>query len=386
MSSAQETAAVHTTCSHPAKLEASTEIFNRPDVCMIAAAVRGWLLRRSIDSRLQDYATSLGIDDLHAALFQLAGRTGAKSGVVYDENILEQLFEYILFPDEELCLRVEQCVIAAEADGREVAEGCCAVPADMVSAVCRHLSDAEAVISLPLAIVNEPEAGCIHVAVALTALQQLVARLCVGRVIPACVHACTMCVGTSTAQETEESLADDSSLRLYAMIRQLIRRSSLQFTPFRCFMIQCYLEAVPHSFPQFLQGLRIWLALLERVAPLPGNPQQAESDLFSALSKRRARLNKTLRDGQEFEQRLRRFNMETLMMQGVRPPAADPVIVREEISVLDRVCIALFRCMPSGAELSEHDLGTFGVSGSDYAGNGPFDPKTEVMALMRTLS
>jgi len=61
------------------------------------------------------------------------------------------------------------------------------------------------------------------------------------------------------------------------------------------------------------------------------------------LEKRRRRLYKAIFDANEFTIKLKRFNMETLMMSGDLPPAINVDDARMQIRIIDRIAIALFQ-------------------------------------------
>jgi len=81
-----------------------------------------------------------------------------------------------------------------------------------------------------------------------------------------------------------------------------------------------------------------------------------------------------LQQASRFEEQLRRSNMETLMLQGVRAPHIDPDALREELRLIDRISRTVFGS-------TEYFLSP--GSGEDL---GLFDPRDDIGRVIRMLS
>ena len=66
------------------------------------------------------------------------------------------------------------------------------------------------------------------------------------------------------------------------------------------------------------------------------------SDIYRALSSKKATCFKSLMNAERFEELLLKNNIETLLLQGVRPVPIDKDAVRREVEIIDRICLAVF--------------------------------------------
>ena len=95
-----------------------------------------------------------------------------------------------------------------------------------------------------------------------------------------------------------------------------------------------FFERMPDDDREYLAALDLMLSLL--------TPWEAGSDHFERLAAHKRTLFRTLQQALRFESLLRRSNMETLMLQGVRAPHAAPDALRQEMRLIDRICASLF--------------------------------------------
>ena len=66
------------------------------------------------------------------------------------------------------------------------------------------------------------------------------------------------------------------------------------------------------------------------------------SDIYSALSDKKAACCQSLLCAERFEEQLQKNNIETLLLQGVRPVSIDKDAVRRKMEIIDRICLAVF--------------------------------------------
>ncbi|MFO7666402.1 MAG: hypothetical protein R6V76_07280 [Desulfobacterales bacterium] len=66
------------------------------------------------------------------------------------------------------------------------------------------------------------------------------------------------------------------------------------------------------------------------------------SDIYNALSIRKAACFKRLTDAERFEEQLQKNNIETLLLQGVRPLSVDKDAEMKQMEIIDRICLAVF--------------------------------------------
>jgi len=75
-----------------------------------------------------------------------------------------------------------------------------------------------------------------------------------------------------------------------------------------------------------------------------GIPEEADdrSDIYRALSSKKATCFQSLVNAERFEELLQKNNIETLLLQGVRPVSIDKDAVLRKMEIIDRICLAVF--------------------------------------------
>jgi hypothetical protein len=66
------------------------------------------------------------------------------------------------------------------------------------------------------------------------------------------------------------------------------------------------------------------------------------SDIYNALSGKKAASFRSLMNADRFEELLLKNNIETLLMQGVRPVSVDKEAALGKMEIIDRICLAVF--------------------------------------------
>ncbi|MDP3284646.1 MAG: hypothetical protein Q8M56_09495, partial [Desulfobacterales bacterium] len=66
------------------------------------------------------------------------------------------------------------------------------------------------------------------------------------------------------------------------------------------------------------------------------------SDIYRILSGKKAAGFQSLINAERFEEMLQKNNIETLLLQGVRPVSVDKDAVLRKMEIIDRICLAVF--------------------------------------------
>ena len=83
------------------------------------------------------------------------------------------------------------------------------------------------------------------------------------------------------------------------------------------------------------------MACLEVVLPLL-TADPTDSHAYDLLAERKRGLFRSFQQARRFEKLLRRTNMETLMLQGIRPPAASAEDLQRQMRLIDRICLQTY--------------------------------------------
>lgn len=112
-----------------------------------------------------------------------------------------------------------------------------------------------------------------------------------------------------------------------------------------------FLERYPASDPSYAEVLDFWLHVLSTL-PHDADPQ-------AILLRRYRRLEKALRQTREFAERLQRYSMEMLMMQGAQAPFIHEEHARATMRMMERIGLAVFGSSLAGkGGIREADYGT----------------------------
>jgi hypothetical protein len=133
------------------------------------------------------------------------------------------------------------------------------------------------------------------------------------------------------------------------IIKVKLRNSGIQFTEHQVeFLAQCVscLDTRQHD---YLPCLSLILSVCPQIGPT--------TDIYRLLSDLKRSCFQGLEKAEEFQHRLSRSNMETLMLQGFRPAFIDPADVRMKMRLIDRICQAVFGRSKYFAKTQTRDLG-----------------------------
>ncbi len=357
----------------------------------VAHAVRDWLGRRVADRRTNDFITSTFGEEGTREL-QAEGKIGhVLQNLTWSCRSLDTsialFLDFLLHPDDTLCLAVEQQLLTLCGD-------VCRVPDGFAGTVADLLTDVEVTLWPEDMSYLTAGAYIIKFTVPSMVLRSLLCRLYMDRILPGCVgighgetgmeSLCSM-VCNDGAGMCHITSADSGTDPLLLMIRLVLRQTAMIYTPFRCHMIQRYLHAIPVAAPMFLQGVRLWLHVLEMLPAQPLGMEEGTGKLFDAISVRRARLIRSVLQSRVISRYMQRYTMESLMVQGGQGPVTDVAATRMEIQLLDRISMALFQRMPYGAEFTGQGLNDmlWENRGED---TDLFDPEEGVRILMDFLN
>ena len=124
------------------------------------------------------------------------------------------------------------------------------------------------------------------------------------------------------------------SVQLRPMVRVRLRNAGLRLPPgARVFMCR-FFERMADSEPDYPACLDLVLAILETAGQ--------GADAYDLLVDHKRGLFRGLQQIRRFETLLRRSNMETLMLQGVRAPHASPGELIHHMRLIDLICFSIF--------------------------------------------
>lgn len=122
------------------------------------------------------------------------------------------------------------------------------------------------------------------------------------------------------------------ALQLSVAVR--LRNTAFDFSDNHCRFL-CRL------FSQVPDGGRDVMDCLEAVLPLM-TADPADSHVYDLLVEHKRSLFRSFQQARRFDGLLRRSNMETLMLQGLRPPSASADDLQHQMRLIDRICLQTF--------------------------------------------
>jgi hypothetical protein len=162
------------------------------------------------------------------------------------------------------------------------------------------------------------------------------------------------------------AIETDVSAARVALVKVRLRNAGVRLASHQRAFLCRFFERMADNDPDFLASLDLVLSLLE--------PTGKHADAYDMLVEHKRSQFRSLQQARRFETLLRRSNMETLMLQGVRAPHVSPNELMQSMRLIDLICMNLFgRCeviaVPMNEPLRE-------VANLD-------DPKAAVQSLLR---
>lgn len=137
-------------------------------------------------------------------------------------------------------------------------------------------------------------------------------------------------VDPDVAAALETGVSQD--MRLPVMLR--MRNTDLDFTTDRCRFLCRFFERMDHKNVDYPACLDLVLPLL--------SSKKGDVDVYDLLVERKRILFRSLHQARRFEDLLRRSNMETLMLQGVRAPHVACDDLQREMRLIDQICLGTY--------------------------------------------
>ena len=114
-----------------------------------------------------------------------------------------------------------------------------------------------------------------------------------------------------------------------------IRNAGKEFAGKRLDFLCLFFEKMGHEdqsiFDEYLEAA---MGILEEA--------DDRSDIYRTLSGKKAAGFQSLINAERFEEMLQKNNIETLLLQGVRPVSVDKDAVQRKMEIIDRICLAVF--------------------------------------------
>lgn len=236
--------------------------------------------------------------------FSDASASGIKEILSGSDFERESLLRLIFSPDESIQFLFEEFL--QESDIRE----------EDMERITGYLSEKE----IQSKIIFPDERGTIKVFVPPVVLNEFIARLNMHRKL----H--------DRLAEAGKFIAGDRS-RTLAKIK--IRNAGKEFAGNRLEFLRLYFEKMGHEEQSiFIECLETAIGILEEA--------NDDTDIYMALSAKKSACVQSLLSAERFEELFQKSNIETLLLQGVRPVSIDKDAVMRNMEIIDRICLAVF--------------------------------------------
>ena len=214
----------------------------------------------------------------------------------------DPLRELIFFPDETMQIRIEP---ALEGNG---------ITPEQQAALIRHLYQNQLEARLIL-----PEGQSIFLKLPESAVEPFIQRLHLTRSI-------------SPQLRQAVSFFVEEKFRNLVLVKLRNARTLHAGTQAR--LLTDFFKKFRSQGPDFIESLTYLLEFLELTRP--------DQDMYEALINRKRAYFRNLQKARFFEKQLRRNNIETLIMLGVRPPNVHPEQTRLKMDLIDDICRTVF--------------------------------------------
>ena len=130
------------------------------------------------------------------------------------------------------------------------------------------------------------------------------------------------------------ALEANVSVDLQLQIKVRLRNAALTATANRDRFLSRFFEHMPDDAPDYLDCLELVLPLLASA--------KADVNVYDLLVERKRNLYRSLMQARRFDVLLARSNMETLMLQGIRPPQVAASILQQDMRLIDLICLGTY--------------------------------------------
>lgn len=220
----------------------------------------------------------------------------------------DSLIELIFFPDEPLQVQVEPILSQEQF-----------TPEDQKK-ILTHLLD-----TLPRAAVLFPEhSQKAHIPLPESAARKFLERLKISKQLHEdLVHAVT------------RHMAPDHAL----LVRVKLRNAPFLHTAGNISFLCDYFKAFGPRPGDFFSFFDFTLGFLQELPPA--------APIYPALMKKKESCYQNLKKAEKFEQQLEKYNIETLMLRGIRTPCINMDDMKARIDIIDRIALAVFNKIES---------------------------------------
>ncbi len=246
----------------------------------------------------------------------------------------DTLRELIFFPDEAMQIRIEP---ALEGNGITPEQ-----QALLIRHFCRNQPETRLIL---------PEGQRIVLKLPESAVEPFIQRLHLTR---------------SLAPQLREAVSSFTEKEFRNLVLVKLRNARTLHAGTQVRLLTGFFKKFRSQEPDFIELLSFLLEFLELTRP--------DQDMYEALVNRKRAYFRNLQKARFFEKQLRRNNIETLIMLGVRPPNVHPEQTRLKMDMIDEICRTVFGRTEYLAPIH------------DSIDMGEFDEDQDVSEMIRRLS
>jgi hypothetical protein len=144
---------------------------------------------------------------------------------------------------------------------------------------------------------------------------------------------------------------------LRQIIKVKLRNARIRFSEIQGEFLGRFLASLDARHTDYLDCLALLLTIGAEIGPT--------TDIYKLLTEMKRTYFQSLEKAEEFQRRLGRSNMETLMLQGFRPAFIDPADGRKKMRLIDTICQAVFGRSEYFAKAEARDLDLDQASGDE---------------------
>ena len=134
--------------------------------------------------------------------------------------------------------------------------------------------------------------------------------------------------------EVVAAIDDRVAAPLRPVVKVRLRNAGLRLDTGQTLFLARFFSRMDDAHPDYLACLDLVLTLLDE--------KKAAVEVYCLLVDYKRTCFRSLQQARRFEALLRRSNMETLMLQGIRPPQESPDELARRMDLIDRVCFGVY--------------------------------------------